>query len=43
MGYGLYIAIDKHHYKPWLTKNGKRDQKILLTINKHEMSNKLSL
>jgi hypothetical protein len=30
------IAIEKHHYKPKLTKKGKRDQKILLTINEHE-------
>jgi hypothetical protein len=38
MGYGLHIAIEKHHYKPQLTKNWKKgseniiDHKMIMNV-----------
>ncbi len=44
MGHGLHIAIDKHHYKPQLTKkNGKKGSENIIDHKWAQMSNKLSL
>jgi hypothetical protein len=39
----LHIAIDKDHYKPKLTKNGKKGSENIIDCKWAWTSNKLSL